>query len=58
MRVELIYWDANAFLGLLQEEPEHVDLCRATFDRAESGEVLIVTSTLCPLSGFGTSPGK
>lgn len=46
MKAELIYWDANAFLGWLQEEPERVDLCRATLERARAGDVLIVTSAL------------
>src|SRR5665213_770416 len=43
---ELIYWDSNAFLGWLQEESTKVDLCKGTLERADAGEVLIVTSAL------------
>ncbi len=46
MAVELIYWDSDAFLGWLQEEPGKVELCDGTLHRAESGEVLILTSAL------------
>jgi hypothetical protein len=44
--VERIYWDTDAFLGWLQEEPGKIELCRGTIHRAEAGEVLIVTSAL------------
>lgn len=46
MPVEFIYWDSDAFLGWLQEEPGKVDLCKGTLDRARDGEVLIFTSAL------------
>ena len=46
MSIERIYWDSDAFLGWLQEEPGKVDLCRSTIERAKSGEVVIVTSAL------------
>ncbi|MBV9785538.1 MAG: type II toxin-antitoxin system VapC family toxin [Acidisphaera sp.] len=46
MTVELIYWDSDAFLGWLQEEPGKVELCQGTLERAERGEALIVTSAL------------
>jgi predicted nucleic acid-binding protein len=46
MSVELIYWDSDAFLGWLQEEADKVELCRGTLERAEAGEVLVVTSAL------------
>lgn len=46
MKFEPIYWDSDAFLGWLQEENGKVDLCRATLDRADIGEVLIFTSAL------------
>ena len=46
MTVEIIYWDSDAFLGWLQAEPEKVDLCRGTLERAKEGEALIVTSAL------------
>lgn len=43
---ELIYWDTDAFLGWLQKEPDKVDLCKGTLERAKAGEVVIVTSAL------------
>lgn len=46
MSVELIYWDSDAFLGLLQAEPGKAELCEGTLVRAQAGEVLIVTSAL------------
>jgi predicted nucleic acid-binding protein len=44
--VELIYWDSDAFLGWLQSEAGKAELCEGTLQRADVGEVLIVTSTL------------
>lgn len=46
MSAELIYWDSDAFLGWLQSEKGKVGLCQGTIDRAEAGEVVIVTSAL------------
>lgn len=46
MTVELIYWDSDAFLGWLQEEPGKVGLCAGTLERAKSGEIAIITSAL------------
>lgn len=46
MTVELIYWDSDAFLGWLQEEPGKADLCLGTIERAKAGDIVIVTSTL------------
>lgn len=46
MAVELIYWDSDAFLGWFQAEPGKEPVCRATIERAQRGEVLLVTSTL------------
>ena len=43
------YWDTCLFLAYLQnkpEEKEHVDIISALLRRAESGETLIVVSTL------------
>jgi len=44
--VEKIYWDSDCFLGFFQAEPEKVGKCGAVIDRAELGDVLIVTSAL------------
>lgn len=46
MAAELIYWDSDAYLGWLQEEPSKVELCDGTFHRAQMGEVIIFTSAL------------
>jgi predicted nucleic acid-binding protein len=43
---EIIYWDSDAFLGWFQEEAGKVDLCQGTLERARSGDVVILTSTL------------
>ena len=46
MNAELIYWDSDPFLAHFQEEVGKVELCAGTIERAEGGEVLIVTSAL------------
>ena len=46
MSVELIYWDSATFLAYFQQEDGRVDKCRGTLDRAEAGDVCIVTSAL------------
>jgi predicted nucleic acid-binding protein len=40
------YWDANAFLGWLAEEPNKVDRCRGVIRAAEAKRLRIVTSSL------------
>ena len=46
MSPEQIYWDSVCFLGFLKKEQGKVAKCREVLDRAERGEVLIVTSVL------------
>jgi predicted nucleic acid-binding protein len=46
MAAELIYWDSDAFLGYLQNEPGKAAQCEGTLERARKGEVVIVTSSL------------
>ena len=41
-----VYWDTNCFLGWFQQEKEKRDALRALLDGAETGELVIVTSTL------------
>ncbi|MBF0373093.1 MAG: type II toxin-antitoxin system VapC family toxin [Alphaproteobacteria bacterium] len=43
---ELVYWDSVCFLAYFQEEADRVGACQATLERAEAGDILIVTSTL------------
>jgi predicted nucleic acid-binding protein len=46
MTIERIYWDSDAFLGWLGNEKGKATNCGGMIQRAERGEVLIVTSTL------------
>lgn len=46
MSVEKIYWDSDCFLGHFQAEPGKAEKCDGVLQRAERGEVLIVTSAL------------
>lgn len=46
MAIEKIYWDSDAFLGWIQNEEHKVDKCGGVLDKAERGEILIVTSAL------------
>lgn len=46
MPVEIVYWDSACFLALFQNEKGHAELCEGTLERAEKGEVVIITSTL------------
>jgi predicted nucleic acid-binding protein len=40
------YWDANAFLGLLNGEQAKLTACQSVLDAAEQGRIVIVTSAL------------
>lgn len=42
----LRYWDSNAFIGWLAEEPDKADECRAVIRAAEEGKTQLVTSAL------------
>ena len=46
MKPEVIYWDSAAFLAHFQEEDGRVEQCEDVLERAQRGEVLIVTSAL------------
>lgn len=46
MSVEKIYWDSNCFLSHFQAADGQVEKCDGVIERAERGEVLIVTSAL------------
>ncbi len=44
---ELVYWDSCVFIDLLsQQKPVHFAACKYLMERAERGEVIIVTSTV------------
>jgi predicted nucleic acid-binding protein len=46
MTIEKVYWDSNCFLSYLKAEIGKVDQCEGIIERAERGDVLIVTSAL------------
>jgi predicted nucleic acid-binding protein len=46
MTVEKIYWDSDCFLGHFHAEKGKAEKCDGVLQRAERGEVLIVTSAL------------
>ncbi len=46
MSVEKIYWDSNCFLSHFQAVDGQVEKCDGVIERAERGDVLIVTSAL------------
>ncbi|HEY3834482.1 MAG TPA: PIN domain-containing protein [Acidimicrobiia bacterium] len=46
MAIPLRYWDSDAFLGWLANEPDKVDECRGVIKAAQAGDVRLVTSSL------------
>jgi predicted nucleic acid-binding protein len=46
MNIERVYWDSDAFLGWFNNDPGKAAKCAGVINRAETGEVLIVTSAL------------
>lgn len=46
MSADLIYWDSATFLAYFQQEEGRHQLCQGTLERAEAGEVGIITSAL------------
>jgi len=46
MSLEKIYWDSDCFLGHFQAEVGKAEKCDGVIQRAERGDVLIVTSAL------------
>jgi predicted nucleic acid-binding protein len=46
MTVEKVYWDSDCFIAHLQAEHGKVDQCDGVIERAERGDVLLVTSAL------------
>jgi hypothetical protein len=46
MTIEKIYWDSACFLAHLKAETDRAEKCDGVLQRAERGEVLIVTSAL------------
>jgi predicted nucleic acid-binding protein len=46
MTVEKIYWDTDCFLGHFQDEFGKAEKCDGVLERAERGDVIILTSAL------------
>ncbi len=46
MMKDIVYWDSNCFLGLLNNEKDKIKCCQGVMKKAEAGELLIVTSAL------------
>lgn len=46
MAAEIIYWDSDAFLGLINEEPGKIELALDVWNASEKGLLTIVTSAL------------
>lgn len=46
MAIEKLYWDSDCFLGHFKAEAGKADKCDGVLQRAERGDVLIVTSAL------------
>lgn len=45
-KLQLRYWDSSVFLGLLNDEPDRVNVCQGVIEAAERNEVHIVTSAI------------
>jgi predicted nucleic acid-binding protein len=46
MAIIQVYWDADCFLGIFNNERDKVNKCRGTIKKAESGELKINTSAI------------
>lgn len=46
MTFERRYWDSDCFLGWLKGEENKIVLCRQVLNRAEAGDIQIITSAL------------
>ncbi len=44
--VEKIYWDSDCFLGHFQNEEGKVEKCEGVLQKADRGDVILVTSAL------------
>jgi len=46
MAIIQVYWDANCFLGIFNDESDKVTKCRGTIAEAEKGDLYINTSAI------------
>jgi len=45
-KIDRVYWDSDCFLGYLKGERDKINMCRGTADRAQEGDMLIITSAI------------
>ena len=45
-KIDRVYWDSDCFLGYLKGERDKISICRGTADKAQAGDLLIITSAI------------
>ena len=45
-KIDRVYWDSDCFLGYLKDERDKIGVCRGTADKAQEGDLLIITSAI------------
>lgn len=46
LKKQIVYWDADCFLGFLKNEQDKITVCQGTTAHAEKGDLIIVTSAI------------
>lgn len=50
-KIDRVYWDSDCFLGYLKGEQDKIGICRGTADRAQEGDLIIITSAITLVEG-------
>jgi hypothetical protein len=45
-KIDRVYWDSDCFLGYLKGEQDKIGICRGTADKAQRGDLIIITSAI------------
>jgi predicted nucleic acid-binding protein len=45
-KIDRVYWDSDCFLGYLKGERDKIGICRGTADKAQEGDLVIITSAI------------
>jgi len=45
-KIDRVYWDSDCFLGYLKGEQDKIATCRGTADKAQQGDLIIITSAI------------
>jgi len=45
-KIDRVYWDSDCFLGYLKGEQDKMAICRGTADKAQQGDLIIITSAI------------